>query len=74
MQEAAGRRRRLAAVLGVLGEEIERGSAMSARASSIANWNSDDQIVIPGEVRGREALPHPPRACRPAGERAFIRA
>jgi len=40
----------MAAVLGVPGEEIERRLAeVRAGVVEIANWNSDDQIVISGE-------------------------
>ncbi len=40
----------MAAVLGVPGEEVERRLAeVRAGAVEIANWNSDDQIVISGE-------------------------
>ena len=46
----------MAAVLGVPGEEIERrlGEARSG-VVEIANWNSDDQIVISGEKAAVEA-------------------
>jgi [acyl-carrier-protein] S-malonyltransferase len=40
----------MAAVLGVAGEEIERRLAeVRSGVVEIANWNSDDQIVISGE-------------------------
>ena len=40
----------MAAVLGVPGEEVERRLAgISSGVVEIANWNSDDQVVISGE-------------------------
>lgn len=46
----------MAAVLGVPGEEIERRLAgVGAGLVEIANWNSDDQIVISGEKAAVEA-------------------
>jgi [acyl-carrier-protein] S-malonyltransferase len=40
----------MAAVLGVPGEEVERRLAgVSSGVVEIANWNSDDQVVISGE-------------------------
>lgn len=45
----------MAAVLGVPGEEVERRLAgVSSGAVQIANWNSDDQIVISGEKAALE--------------------
>jgi len=46
----------MAAVLGVPGEEIERRlGEVGAGVVEIANWNSDDQIVISGEKAAVEA-------------------
>ena len=46
----------MAAVLGVAGEEIERRLAeVRSGVVEIANWNSDDQIVISGEKAAVEA-------------------
>jgi [acyl-carrier-protein] S-malonyltransferase len=46
----------MAAVLGVPGEEVERRLAeVRAGVVEIANWNSDDQIVISGEKAAVEA-------------------